>query len=43
MPPAGQAAELSEMPEEDFMRYLGEKEISIFRYDDLEELEEDID
>lgn len=39
----GQAAELAEMPEEDFMRYLGEEEISIFRYDDFEELEEDIE
>ena len=39
----GQAAELAEMPEEDFMRYLGEEEISIFRYDDFEELEEEIE
>ncbi|SDL68641.1 UPF0175 family protein [Halarsenatibacter silvermanii] len=39
----GQAAELAEMPEEDFIRYLGEEEISVFRYDDLEELEEDIE
>ena len=39
----GQAVELAEMPEEDFMRYLGREEISIFRYDDLEELEEDIE
>ena len=38
----GQAAELAEMSEEDFIRYLGEEEISIFRYDDLEKLEEDI-
>jgi len=26
MPAAGQAAELAEMPEEDFIRYLGEEE-----------------
>lgn len=37
----GQSAELAEMTEEDFMKYLGKEEISIFRYDDINEIRED--
>lgn len=37
----GQSAELAEMTEEDFIKYLGKENISIFRYDDINELSED--
>ena len=38
----GQSAELAEMSEEDFMKYLGQEKVSIFRYDDIDELKEDV-
>ena len=38
----GQCAELAEMNEEDFIRYLGENKISIFAFNNSEELKEDI-
>lgn len=38
----GQCAELAEMNEEDFIRYLGENKISIFDFNNSEELKEDI-
>ena len=37
----GQSAELADMTEEDFIKYLGKENISIFRYDDINELSED--
>ena len=37
----GQCAVLAEMPEEDFIKYLGENKISIFQFDNLGEIEED--
>jgi len=38
----GQSAELAEMSEEDFMKYLGQEKVSIFRYNDIDELKEDV-
>lgn len=38
----GQCAELAEMCEEDFIKYLGENKISIFPYNSKDELREDI-
>ncbi len=39
----GQSAELAEMSEEDFIKLLGKEDISIFRFDNIdEELKEDI-
>jgi predicted HTH domain antitoxin len=38
----GQCAELAEMNEEDFVKYLGANKISIFAFDSLEDLKEDI-
>ncbi|BDU50053.1 UPF0175 family protein [Haliovirga abyssi] len=38
----GQAAELAEMSEEEFIKYLGGKKISIFQFENEEELLEDI-
>jgi len=37
----GQSAELADMTEEEFIKYLGKEKISIFRYDDINELSED--
>ncbi|MCD2137402.1 UPF0175 family protein [Salinicoccus halitifaciens] len=38
----GQCAELAEMPKEDFIKLLSSNEISIFNFEDDEELLEDI-
>jgi predicted HTH domain antitoxin len=38
----GQCAEFAEMNEEDFIKYLGLNKISIFTFNDFEELKEDI-
>ena len=38
----GQSAELAEMTEEDFIKYLGNQNISIFNIDDLDELKKDL-
>ncbi len=38
----GQCAELAEMNEEDFIRYLGTNKISIFAFNNSDELKEDI-
>ncbi len=38
----GQCSEFAGMPEEDFIKYLGENKISIFQFDNLDELEKDI-
>ena len=38
----GQSAELAEMTEEDFIKYLGSQNISIFNIDDLDELKKDL-
>jgi predicted HTH domain antitoxin len=38
----GQSAEFAEMSEEDFIKYLGNQKISIFNFEDLEELKKDI-
>ncbi|HLV08617.1 MAG TPA: UPF0175 family protein [Halanaerobiales bacterium] len=38
----GQSAELADMSEEDFIKLLGKEKISIFRYDNIEELKEDV-
>jgi predicted HTH domain antitoxin len=38
----GQCAELAEMNEEDFIKYLGVNKISIFAFNNSEELKEDI-
>jgi predicted HTH domain antitoxin len=38
----GQCAELAEMNEEEFIKYLGLNQISIFTFNDFEELKEDI-
>ena len=38
----GQSAELAEMTEEDFIKYLGRNNISMFRFDDINELKEDV-
>jgi len=37
-----QSAELAEMTEEDFIKYLGSQNISIFNIDDLDELKKDL-
>jgi len=39
----GQSAKLAEMSEEDFIKYLGKNNMSIFRFDDLNEVKEDVD
>ncbi len=38
----GQCAELSEMPEEDFIKLLGENNVSIFDFSDYDSLKEDL-
>jgi predicted HTH domain antitoxin len=38
----GQCAQLAEMNEEDFIVYLGENKISIFPYQNINELKEDV-
>ncbi|KUO75924.1 MAG: hypothetical protein APF77_17240 [Clostridia bacterium BRH_c25] len=38
----GHSAELAEMTEEDFIRFLGENSISIFDYSNYDSLKEDI-
>ena len=38
----GQSAELAEMTEEDFVKYLGSQNISIFNIDNLDELKKDL-
>lgn len=38
----GQSAELAEMNEEDFIKYLGSNNVSIFSYTSAKELKEDI-
>lgn len=38
----GQCAELAEMGAEDFLKFLGANKISVFRFDSVEELEQDI-
>lgn len=38
----GQCAELSEMPEEDFLRFLGENSVSLFDYSSQGVLREDM-
>lgn len=38
----GQSAELAEMNEEDFIKYLGENSISIFDFENIEEIKEDL-
>lgn len=38
----GQCAELAEMPEEDFIKLLGENKISIFDFSSAAELKEDL-
>jgi len=38
----GQSAEFAEMTEEDFIKYLGSQNISIFNMDDLDELKKDL-
>lgn len=37
----GYCAEIAGMNEEDFIIFLGQNKISVFRYDDMEEFEED--
>ena len=39
----GQCSELAEMTEEDFIKYLGTNKISIFSFNDADELKEDIE
>jgi predicted HTH domain antitoxin len=39
----GQSAEFAEMTEEDFIKYLGSQNISIFNIDDLDELKRDLE
>ncbi|MFP4372692.1 MAG: UPF0175 family protein [Halanaerobiales bacterium] len=38
----GQSAELAEMTEEDFIKYLGNQKVSIFNIDDLDQLKKDL-
>ena len=38
----GQGAELADMSEEDFIKLLGIEKVSIFRFDNRDELEEDV-
>ncbi len=38
----GQSAELAEMSEEDFIRYLGSNKVSVFPYHSYNELAEDM-
>ena len=38
----GQAADLANMNEEDFIRYLGENKISIFNFNYSDEIKEDV-
>ena len=38
----GYCSEIAGMHKEDFMRFLGTFGVSVFRYDDLSELEEDL-
>jgi predicted HTH domain antitoxin len=38
----GQSAELAEMTEEDFIKYIGSNNVSIFPYTSAKELKEDI-
>lgn len=38
----GYCSEIASMHKEDFMRFLGTFGVSVFRYDDLSELEEDL-
>jgi predicted HTH domain antitoxin len=39
----GQSAEFAEMTEEDFIKYLGSQNISIFNIDDLDQLKRDLE
>jgi predicted HTH domain antitoxin len=39
----GQSAEFAEMTEEDFIKYLGSQNISIFNIDNLDELKRDLE
>ncbi len=38
----GQSAELAEMEKEDFIKFLGENKVSVFKYDSAEELVNDL-